>query len=183
MLSGALKDNNRATVIGQPSYGKGIGQSFFPIRGSTRMLKCTVFSYYLPSGITIDRVAGVGGVTPHINVDADYLEPWEVYARDKLLKAEGLEQYLDTWYRGETRERLMKLATFDSRDAAMWPEFDKFHVSLNTRLRARVADDRGAEFTQNFQEDKQLLVGLTELFKKAGGDIKSVSEYAAVLGK
>ncbi len=196
MLSGALKDNNRATVVGQPSYGKGIGQSFFSIRGSNRMLKCTVFSYYLPSGITIDRVAGVGGVTPHISVDADYLEPWEVYARDKLLKTEALEQYLDTWYRGETREKLMKLATFDSRDAAMWPEFDKFHASLNTslakedvrrelrfRLRARVADDRGAEFTQNFQEDKQLLVGLTELFKKAGADIKSVSEYAAVLGK
>jgi hypothetical protein len=119
-----------------------------------------------------------------------------VYARDKLLKSDALEQYLDTWYRGETRERLMKLAVFDSRDAGQWPEFDKFHGALGTtlskedvrrelrfRLRARVADDRGAEFTQNFQEDKQLLSGLTELFKKAGGDIKSVSEYAAVLGK
>ncbi len=54
---------------------------------------------------------------------------------------------------------------------------------LRFKLRTRVADDRAAEFTQNFQEDPQLLVGLTELFKKAGGDIKSVSEYAAVLGR
>lgn len=196
MLSGALKDNGRATVIGQPSFGKGIGQSFFSIRGSDRVLKCTVFSYYLPSGITIDRVAGVGGVTPHLNVEADYLEPWEVYARDKLLKTEALDQYLDSWYRGETREKLMKLAVFDSRDSAQWPEFDKLYDSLKTplakedvrrelrfKLRTRVADDRAAEFTQNFQEDKQLLVGLTELFKKAGGDVRSVPEYGAVLGK
>lgn len=196
MLSGALKDNNRATVVGQGSYGKGIGQSFFTIRGSDRVLKCTVFSYYLPSGITIDRVAGVGGVTPHIKAEAEYLSPWEVYARDRLLKVDALEQYLDTWYRGETREKLMKLAVFDGRDAAQWPEFDKFYATLGTplskedvrrelrfKLRTRVADDRAAEFTQNFQEDPQLLVGLTELFKKAGGDIKSVSEYAAVLGR
>ncbi|CAG0958236.1 partial putative CtpA-like serine protease, partial [Anaerolineae bacterium] len=196
MLSGALKDNNRATVVGQPSYGKGIGQSFFTIRSSDRVLKCTVFSYYLPSGITIDRVAGVGGVTPHITSEAEYLEAWEVYARDRLLKLDSLEQYLDTWYRGETKEKLMKLAVFDARDAALWPEFDKFYASLSTplskedvrrelrfKLRTRVADDRAAEFTQNFQEDSQLLVGLTELFKKAGGDIKGVSEYAAVLGK
>lgn len=196
MLSGTLKDNKRATVVGQPSFGKGIGQSFFPVRGSDRVLKCTVFTYYLPSGITIDRVAGVGGVTPHIVAEAEYLEPWEVYARDKLLKTDVLEQYLDTWYRGDTRERLMKLALFDGRDASLWPEFDRFYGSLNTllskedvrrelrfRLRTRVADDRGAEFTQNFQEDRQLLVGLTELFKKSGGDIRSVPEYNAALGK
>jgi carboxyl-terminal processing protease len=196
MLSGTLKDNGRATIVGQGSYGKGIGQSFFQIRSSDRILKCTVFSYYLPSGITIDRVAGVGGVSPHVKAEAEYLEPWEVYARDHVLKSDTFEQYLDTWYRGETKEKLMKLAVFDARDAAQWPEFDKFYATLGTqlskedvrrelrfKLRVRVADDRAAEFTQNYQEDKQLLVGLVELFKKSGGDISKVNEYAAVLGK
>lgn len=196
MLSGALKDNKRAVVVGKPSFGKGIGQSFFRIPRTDRTLKCTVFSYYLPSGISIDRKNGVGGVTPNVNCETEYLEGWEVYARDVLLKSDKLESYLDAWYRGETKEKLMKLASFDSRDAAAWPEFERFYASLYTqlsredvrrelrfRLRIRVADDRGAEFTQNYQDDKQLLVGLTELFKGMGKDVKSVAEFAAVIDK
>lgn len=194
MLSGALKDNNRALVVGRPSFGKGIGQSFFRIPRTDRTLKCTVFSYYLPSGISIDRKNGVGGVTPHLNVEAEYLEGWQVYAREKLLKSKKLEEYLDTWYRGDSKEKLMRLASFDGRDAKAWPEFENFYLSLGTqlsredvrrelrfRLRVRVADDRASEFTQNYQEDPQLLAGLTELFKQQGKDIKSVSEYAAVI--
>lgn len=88
----------------------------------------------------------------------------------------------------------MRLASFDGRDAKAWPEFENFYLSLGTqlsredvrrelrfRLRVRVADDRASEFTQNYQEDPQLLAGLTELFKQQGKDIKSVSEYAAVI--
>ncbi|MBK8207377.1 MAG: hypothetical protein IPK87_11410 [Planctomycetes bacterium] len=196
MLSGALKDNNRAVLIGRPSFGKGIGQSFFSVdeSGNTRILKCTVFSYYLPSGVSIDRYEGEGGVTPHILTKPDLLEPWQVYAIDKLRKSKRLVDYLDEHYRGEKKASMMRLASFDALDVTAWPEFDKFYGSLNTRLakddvrrelrfalRTRVQDDRGAEFTQNYQEDPTLLRGVDELLKKAGKDARQIAEYKAVM--
>lgn len=196
MLSGALKDNNRALLIGRRTFGKGIGQSFFGVNksGNSRVLKCTVFAYYLPSGISIDRYEGEGGVTPDIYMSPDLLEPWEVYAIDKLRKSRMLEDHLDQNYVGIKKAEYMKLATFDGLDTANWPEFEKLYKSLNTplarddvrrelryALRALVQDDRGAEFTQNFQSDKTILRGVDELYKKIGKDPKEVAEYKAVM--
>lgn len=196
MLSGALKDNNRATVIGRNTFGKGVGQSFYSVdrSGGSRVLKTTVFSYYLPSGVTIDRHAGVGGVSPHIRVEPQYLQSWQVYALDKLRKSGKLDAYLDQHYRGEAKAGLMKLAAFDGLQTELWPGFEAFYTSLNTRLarddvrrelrfalRTRVADDRGAEFTQNYQEDKGVLRGVQELFNKAKIDPGTVPEYKAVM--
>ncbi|MCA8916379.1 MAG: S41 family peptidase [Planctomycetes bacterium] len=196
MLSGALKDNDRATLIGRPSFGKGIGQSFFTVdnSGGSRVLKCTVFRYFLPSGISIDRYEGEGGVTPHINMDRDLLEAWEVYAIDKLRDSNKLQDYLDEHYKGVAKAEFMKLATFDALNTAVWPDFDKLYASLNTplarddvrrelrfALRTRVQDDRGAEFTQNFQEDSVILRGVKELFLKTKQDVNAVPEYKAVM--
>jgi len=196
MLSGALKDNDRCTVIGRTTFGKGVGQSFYSVdkSGGSRILKTTVFSYYLPSGVTIDRHAGVGGVSPHIRVDPQFLESWQVYAIDKLRKGKQLEEYLDANYRGEGKALLMKLAAFDGLQQAAWPRFEEFYTSLNTRLarddvrrelrfalRTRVADDRGAEFTQNFQEDSGVLRGVKELFTKAKLDPATIPEYKTVM--
>lgn len=196
MLSGALKDNNRATVIGRNTFGKGVGQSFYSVdrSGGQRVLKATVFSYYLPSGVTIDRHAGVGGVTPHIRIEPQYLESWQVYALDKLRKSKRLDEYLDLHYRGEAKAGLMKLAAFDGLQTEAWPRFEEFYAGLNTRLsrddvrrelrfalRTRVSDDRGAEFTQNYQEDPGILRAVRELFTKAKIDPSTVPEYKAVM--
>lgn len=196
MLSGALKDNNRALLIGRRSFGKGIGQSFFAVykSGNSRVLKCTVFAYYLPSGISIDKHGGESGVAPNIHMDPDLLEAWEVYAIDKLRKSKKLEQYLDTHYVGVKKAEFMKLATFDALNPSLWPDFDKLYAELNTplarddvrrelryALRARVQDDRGAEITQNFQGDKTILRGVQELYKAIGKDPKQITEYKAVM--
>lgn len=197
MLSGALKDHERATIIGRQTFGKGVGQSFFAVTGSggQRVLKTTSFRYYLPLGSCPDR-AEAGGVKPNIHVDADYLQAWEVYAIDKLRKSGKLDEYLDLHYRGEGKAALMKLASFDGLQTQAWPQFEDFYTALGTRLdrddvrrelrfalRTRVQDDRGAEFTQNFQEDPVLLRGVTELLAKAGKSPDSIPEYQAVIKK
>jgi carboxyl-terminal processing protease len=195
MLAGAIKDNNRGLVIGRPSFGKGTGQTFFPVTntGGSRVLKVTVFTYYLPSGVSIDTFAGEDGVVPDVVVHPELLEPWQVYAIDKLRSSGRLLEYVDRHYRGDQRAELMRLAGFDGRDHERWPGFEEFYTSLDTRLsrddvrrelravlRSRVQDDRGAEFTQNFQEDHTLLRGIEELLKTRGKDIREVPEYRKV---
>jgi hypothetical protein len=195
MLSGALKDHGRATVIGRQSFGKGVGQSFYAVAGSggSRILKSTVFRYYLPGGSCPDRDEA-GGIVPDIHIDAQYLQSWQVYAIDKLRRSSRLDEYLDAQYRGEAKASMMKLASFDGLNTEAWPHFDAFYNGLGTALskddvrrelrfalRSRVQDDRGAEFTQNFQEDPVILRAATQLLAKVGKKPSDVPEYNAVI--
>jgi len=54
ILSGALQDHDRAVIVGEPSYGKGLVQSVMPLSGGTGLAITTAF-YYTPSGRTIQK--------------------------------------------------------------------------------------------------------------------------------
>jgi carboxyl-terminal processing protease len=55
VLSAALQDNNRATVVGKRSYGKGLVQNLFLLNDSVTALKLTTARYYTPQGRCIQR--------------------------------------------------------------------------------------------------------------------------------
>ena len=55
ILTGALQDNKRATIIGKRSYGKGLVQNLYVLSDSVTALKLTTQRYYTPSGKCIQR--------------------------------------------------------------------------------------------------------------------------------
>ena len=55
IVAGALQDLDRAVLIGQRSYGKGLVQSTRPL-GYNAMLKLTTAKYYIPSGRCIQAI-------------------------------------------------------------------------------------------------------------------------------
>lgn len=55
IVSGALQDLDRAVLIGQRSFGKGLVQSTKPL-GYNTMLKLTTAKYYIPSGRCIQAI-------------------------------------------------------------------------------------------------------------------------------
>ncbi len=55
IISGALQDHDRAVVLGTPTFGKGLVQSFWRLTPETG-LKLTTARWYTPSGRTIQRV-------------------------------------------------------------------------------------------------------------------------------
>jgi len=59
ILTGALQDHDRATVFGEPSYGKGLVQNVFPLAGNTALALTTAF-YYTPSGRSIQKPLASG---------------------------------------------------------------------------------------------------------------------------
>ena len=59
ILAAALKDYDKATIVGTKTYGKGVIQTFFTLSDGSG-LKITTAEYYTPKGSTINEV----GVTP-----------------------------------------------------------------------------------------------------------------------
>jgi carboxyl-terminal processing protease len=64
VVTGALKDNGRATVVGMTSFGKGSVQEIFELLDGAG-LRLTVGHYYTPSGVCIHNI----GIKPDIEVD------------------------------------------------------------------------------------------------------------------
>ncbi len=63
IVSGALKDNHAATLIGVKSYGKGSVQQIEQLPGGA-MIKITIARWYTPAGVNIDKQ----GIQPDQNV-------------------------------------------------------------------------------------------------------------------
>ncbi|MBS4055947.1 MAG: S41 family peptidase [Bacteroidales bacterium] len=55
ILAGALQDFDRAVIVGQRTYGKGLVQNVVPLVYNTQ-LKITVAKYYIPSGRCIQAI-------------------------------------------------------------------------------------------------------------------------------
>jgi len=72
ILSGALAANHRATLVGKPTYGKGVGQTVVPVSYG-RKVDVTTFEF-LPGGNHMDLT----GVLPDIDVEQpvdDFYDP------------------------------------------------------------------------------------------------------------
>jgi carboxyl-terminal processing protease len=59
IVAGALQDHDRATIVGETSFGKGLVESVFPLSEKTGMALTTAL-YYTPSGRSIQKPFQVG---------------------------------------------------------------------------------------------------------------------------
>ena len=64
IVSGALQDHKRATIIGMTSFGKGSVQTIIPLGEGRGALRLTTARYYTPSGHSIQAE----GIVPDIQV-------------------------------------------------------------------------------------------------------------------
>ena len=76
IVTGALKDHHRATVIGTNTYGKGVFQEIQPVDGGGA-LDITVGEYFTPNGENLAAGGVKGGVK-----EGKGIEP-NIYVRDK----------------------------------------------------------------------------------------------------
>ena len=67
IVTGALQDYGKATVVGEMTFGKGVVQELINLSGGS-LLKVTVASWYTPKGRTINGT----GITPDIEVERSY---------------------------------------------------------------------------------------------------------------
>jgi len=54
IVAGALQDHRRAVIVGEPSFGKGLVETVYPLSGNTGLALTTAY-YYTPGGRSIQR--------------------------------------------------------------------------------------------------------------------------------
>ncbi len=88
ILTGALKDNGRATVVGSQTFGKALVQSVHSLSDGSG-LAVTIAHYYTPRGTDISHK----GITPDIKIDLSDEQRQKLASNPKLVATKDDPQY------------------------------------------------------------------------------------------
>jgi len=93
IVAACLQDHERATIVGERTWGKGTVQSVIPLEGGRSRLKLTIASYWRPSGKNIHRLstsneADEWGVSPSPGGELKLDEKQDAELSERLRKFE-----------------------------------------------------------------------------------------------
>lgn len=134
ILSGALKDNHLAYLVGQRTYGKGSVQQVLPL-SETEGIKCTVARYYTPSDVNIDKI----GIPPDREILFPVLSEKGETQFEDLMKENGIEKYVEEHGGAEMSEK--QISAYAKQLKKTYTEIDE--PSLRKLVRNEVYKTRG----------------------------------------
>lgn len=89
ILAGAIQDNDRGTIIGRRSFGKGLVQEDVQLRDGSD-LRLTVARYYTPTGRCIQKTYEAG-YDEYVNAQYERYENGELYSQDTTVYPDSLK--------------------------------------------------------------------------------------------
>jgi carboxyl-terminal processing protease len=89
ILAGALQDNDRATIVGRRSFGKGLVQEDIMLRDGSN-LRLTIARYYTPTGRCIQKPYN-GSISDYYMDQYNRYENGEMYAPDTTVMVDSLK--------------------------------------------------------------------------------------------
>ena len=91
ILAGALQDNDRGTIIGRRSFGKGLVQRQLPYSDGSA-LRLTIARYYTPTGRSIQKPYTIGDGESYAADMAHRYENNEFFSADSIRFADSLKR-------------------------------------------------------------------------------------------
>lgn len=92
IFAGAMQDNDRATIIGRRSFGKGLVQQQMPFMDGSA-IRLTVARYYTPSGRCIQRPYEMGKKAEYEKDILDRFEQGEFFNEDSIHFGDSTRYY------------------------------------------------------------------------------------------
>ncbi len=83
IFAGAMQDNDRATIVGRRSFGKGLVQQQFDLADSSAV-RLTVARYYIPSGRCVQKPYKMGEGEDYAKDIIERFEHGEFYSKDSI---------------------------------------------------------------------------------------------------
>lgn len=90
ILAGAIQDNDRGTIVGRRSFGKGLVQREMDFDDGSAV-RLTISRYYTPSGRSIQKPYVKGEVEKYSKDFETRFESGELYKKDKIKVADSLK--------------------------------------------------------------------------------------------
>jgi carboxyl-terminal processing protease len=150
IVAGALKNHDRAVVIGETTFGKGSVQLVFTDLPDKAALKLTIAQYLTePGDISIQGV----GVTPDIELDPMTVDAQEM---DLTVDSGGIKE----------RDLSRSLSNSRAKEGARPVEVVRYSLPMKERLDLR---ERGGDPDDNFQMDFPIRFGRELASKVAPG--------------
>ncbi len=202
IVSGALQDWDRAVIIGQKTYGKGLVQRPFYFDDGS-MMRLTIARYYTPTGRSIQKsydvnnkivskdsiesieyktltnkriVTSGGGILPDVLTETDSLKYPKIYKQ--WMKKNTISEFVHD-YTDENRENLTNI----------YPDFEKYQAEFQIDIEflqnlTRFAEGKNVE---NFDVVwKELLLNpnvAVHLKALIAGDLWTEGEYIKVVNE
>ncbi|MBI4950520.1 MAG: PDZ domain-containing protein [Myxococcales bacterium] len=164
IVAGALKNLNRAVIVGQTTFGKGSVQLVFPeVTRDHAALKLTIAQYLTPGDKSIQGV----GVTPHVELDPMTVDDLEldITTSNDGVKERDLSQHLSNSRATQSDKALDTV---------------RYYLPREERLAQR---ERGGEIDEDFQVDfpisfgRDLVLHLPAQSTHAEQDVKGAQSF------
>ena len=191
IVSGALQDLDRAVLIGQRSFGKGLVQTTRPL-GYNTMLKLTTAKYYIPSGRCIQaidyshsqegsvrtvpdslisefstragrKVYDGGGIMPDIRTEPEYISRFAV-----TLYALGFIEDFGDEYTRRNPGKQIDIRSFSITDA----DYADFEAFMKDKKVPYESDTRRAIKALKKAAEEDRFTDLEERFEKLEAELK-----------
>ena len=190
IVCGAMQDMDRAVLMGQRSYGKGLVQTVVPV-GYNAYLKLTTAKYYIPSGRCVQRINYTHdqnvkeesvpdslinefttrngrkvydgkGLMPDVKVEPEYISTFAVL----LYNLGFIEDFLDEWMVKHPNLEVDN-KTFSIGDAD-YEEFVKFMADKEVPYQSQTRDalERLKKMAKEERYDEAFAEDLLEIEKK-----------------
>ena len=193
IVSGALQDHDRALIVGETTFGKGLVQTVFNIRENTG-LALTTFHYYTPSGRLIQRPYDNMSLYDYYYV-RDASNPKDNSNREVKLTDEGRtvyggggitpDEHVDQVKSNHTQDTLLQhyaFFNFSKHYLATHTVSKDFQVDdavlgdFKTFLKAKSIEATDAELAANIEWVKESIKA--ELFTSAYGQVEGMKVRA-----
>ena len=157
ILAATMRDNGRATIVGNKTYGKGVMQGV-SLPGSQDQYKYTMAYFFPPSGNEINKV----GVSPDIESDFPDLEGEELEKFVEFLKSDAVDKWVEE-HPEYTKENVIAFA-----DKYADTGFPRIYLLLNMRNRYYVDIPYNEQPIADLWFDTTLLEAIDYLTAKTG---------------
>ncbi len=158
IVAGALKNNDRALVIGRQTFGKGSVQQLLDVadpdleRPDPPQLKFTIAQYLTPGDVSIQET----GITPDVLLvpGRAFKEQVNVFAPPRSMREMDLEHHLANAGQDKATSPARKPPTAERPALELHYLLDEKEDAVARRLKREAADPNAAELTPEELEDE-----------------------------